>query len=257
LDFQAVGVVARSLDDLELLYHSVAGPDARDPASERLPLLSFPSARRLRVGWFSGLKNELVDPEVIAAVEESASILMGSDCELVSREAPYDIDLVRKVWGVVSAAGAARGAEIHQSRWRAEASGPIAAAAERGLHFTAVDYVHAMDALAEIRSGVADAWGDVDCYLCPSAASPAWPIDNEFPSSIGGQPGHAAAQNAFATWVNAIGHPGLSIPARPHADGRPLGVQIVGRFGGEDVLLEVARRLDQNAPWPAPAYPAW
>ncbi|MFC7738619.1 amidase [Roseomonas sp. GCM10028921] len=257
LDFQAVGLVARSLEDLELFYRSVAGPDPRDPASERLPSLPCPAGKKLRIGWFAGLQDELVDPEVSAAVKECADLLAGDLCEGVPREAPYDVGLVRKAWATVSAAGAARAAELHPERWRTEASAPIAAAVERGLKLTAVDYVRAMDQLAEIRGRVADAWDDVDCFLCPSAASPAWPTHDEFPASIGGRPGHAAAQNAFATWVNAIGHPGLNIPVRPHADGRPLGVQVVGRFGGEEVVLEVARRLQQRAPWPERAYPVW
>lgn len=257
LDFQAVGVVARTLEDLELLFRSVAGPDRRDPASERIPSLPSPAGRKLRIGWFSALQNELVHPEVAAAVMECAEILAEEECELVPREAPYDVGLVRQVWGTVSAAGAARAAEMHPDRWRREASSAIAAAAERGLRLTALDYVRAMDGLAELRGRVADCWGDVDCYLCPSAASPAWPLGDDFPASIDGRPGHPAAQNAFATWVNAIGHPGLSIPVRPHADGRPLGVQVVGRFGGDEVVLEVARRLKRRASWRNAPFPAW
>jgi aspartyl-tRNA(Asn)/glutamyl-tRNA(Gln) amidotransferase subunit A len=257
LDFQAVGVVARSFEDLELLYRSVAGPDPRDPASERLPSIPSPVGKTLRIGWFAGLQDELVDPEVAAAVRECAALLAGGLCEVVHREAPYDITLVRKVWGTVSAAGAGRAAELHPERWRTEASVPIAAAAERGLGLTAVDYVRAMDQLGEIRGRVADAWGDVDCFLCPSAASPAWPLHDDYPATIGGKPGHASAQNAFATWVNVIGHPGLNVPIKCHADGRPLGIQIVGRFGGDEVVLEVARRLHQRSPWPESAYPIW
>ena len=117
--------------------------------------------------------------------------------------------------------------------------------------------MRALDGLAEIRGRVADAWGDVDLFLCPSAASPAWPLEDEFPASIAGRSSHPAAQNAFATWVNAIGHPGLSVPVRPHADGRPLGVQLVGRFGREDPVFEAARRLDRAAAWRRPPFPAW
>jgi aspartyl-tRNA(Asn)/glutamyl-tRNA(Gln) amidotransferase subunit A len=259
LDFQAVGVMARTLADLEMLYRCVTGPDERDPLSLRLP----PPERRardggrLRIGWFSMIQDELVDPEVSAAVEECAGLLEQANCELVRRQAPYETAMVRTVWSTISAAGAARAACMHPDRWRGEASRPIAAAAERGLGLTAVEYVRALDRLAELRGMVADTWGDVDAFLCPSAASPAWPLNEEFPASIGGRPGHPMAQNAFATWVNAIGHPGLNIPVHPHADGRPLGVQVVGRFGGDDVVLEVARRLERVATWTRPPFPSW
>jgi aspartyl-tRNA(Asn)/glutamyl-tRNA(Gln) amidotransferase subunit A len=258
LDFQAVGIVSRTLEGLEMAYRAVSGPDPRDSSSLRLPPDFGPGAvGRLRIGWFSSLRDEPVDPEVAAAVEECAALLAEAGCDVVPRDAPYDVTLVRKVWGTLSSAGAARAAEIHPDRWRDEASPAIKAAAERGLRLAAIDYVLALDGLAEIRGCVADAWGDVDLILCPSAASPAWPLEDEFPASIAGRPGHPAAQNAFATWVNAIGHPGLSVPARPHADGRPLGVQLVGRFGGEETVLEAAGRLDRVAAWQRPPFPVW
>lgn len=255
IDFQAVGAVARSLDELEMVYRVLAGPDPRDPTSSRLPVYS--AGRKPRIGWFARLAGELVHPEVEAAVKECASVLEAAGYDIVPRAAPYDVALVRKVWGVLSCAGAARAAELHPDRWRQEASAAIAATAARGLGLSAVDYVRALDALSEIRTGVADAWGDVDVFLCPSAAAPAWPIGDEFPADIGGAPGHGAAQNAFATWVNAIGHPGLSIPARPHANGLPLGVQLVGRFGGEEDLFDVARGIDRGARWRLANFPQW
>jgi aspartyl-tRNA(Asn)/glutamyl-tRNA(Gln) amidotransferase subunit A len=254
IDFQAVGVVARDMDDLELLLNIVAGPDPRDPSSCRVPDLPVPD-RPIKVGWCAAIGDEGVDPEVAAAVAECAALLKDAGCEVTGREVPYDLALVRRVWSALSAAGAARAAEMHPGRWRNEASAAIKAAAERGLKLTAVDYVHALDDLSKVRNGVADAWGEMDILVCPSAASPAWPLEQEFPAMVGKRPGHAMAQNIFATWVNAVGYPGLSIPARPHADGRPLGVQIVGRFGGEQIMFKAARLIEQAATWTRPEFP--
>lgn len=256
LDFQAVGVLGRSLADMELLLWTVAGPDGRDPSSLRLPAEAVPG-RPLRVGWFAATGEEAVDPEVAAAVLDCAAALEQAGCWVAPREAPYDLALVRQVWGLLTAAGAARAAEMHPERWRAEASRPIAAAAERGLRLTAVDVVRATDGLAAIRAGVAEAWGDLDLFICPAAASPAWPLDQEFPETVAGRPGHPAVQNTFATWVNAVGHPAVSVPVRPHADGRPMGVQIVGRFGGDRTVLAAARILDGHRRQPVPDFPRW
>lgn len=254
LDFQAVGVLGRSLEDMELLLSCVAGPDPRDPSSERVPALAAPD-RPLRIGWCASIGEEGVDAEVAAAVAECAAVLERAGCEVARREAPFDLALVRKVWGTISAAGAARAAELHPDRWRAEASGAIAAAANRGLGLSALDYVRAMDGLAEIRAGVADAWGGMDLLLCPSAASPAWPLEEEFPRQVGGRPGHGMAQNIFATWVNAVGYPGLNVPVRPHADGRPRGVQLVGRFGGDGMVLAAGRLLADDPVCSRPDFP--
>lgn len=254
LDFQAVGVLGRSLEDMELLLSCVAGPDPRDPASERVPDLAVPG-RPLRIGWCASIGEEGVDAEVAAAVAECAAVLERAGCAVARREAPFDLAPVRKVWGTISAAGAARAAELHPDRWRAEASGAIAAAADRGLGLSALDYVRAMDGLAEIRAGVADAWGGMDLLLCPSAASPAWPLQEEFPRQVGDRPGHGMAQNIFATWVNAVGYPGLNVPVRPHADGRPRGVQLVGRFGGDGMVLAAGRLLAGDPVCGRPDFP--
>jgi Asp-tRNA(Asn)/Glu-tRNA(Gln) amidotransferase A subunit family amidase len=164
-----------------LLYRTVAGPGPRDPASERLPSLPSPAGRKLWNGWFAGLQDESVNPEVAAAVRECADLLAGDLCEILPQDARYDIGPVRRVWATVGAADAAPAVEMHPGRWRTKASARSAAAAKRAPGLTALDYVRALDQLSEVRGRVADAWGDADCFLCPSAASPAWPVDDEFP----------------------------------------------------------------------------
>jgi aspartyl-tRNA(Asn)/glutamyl-tRNA(Gln) amidotransferase subunit A len=165
LDFQAVGIVARTLEDLEMAYRVVSGPDPRDPSSLRLPSECGPgSGGRLRIGWFSSLGDELVDPEVAATVEECAALLAEAGYDVVPRKAPYDVNIVRSVWGALSSAGAARAAEVHPDRWRDEASPAIKAAAERGLRLSAVDHVRALDGLAEIRGRVATPGATWTCF---------------------------------------------------------------------------------------------
>ncbi len=244
LDFQAVGLIAATLADLRLLYGAVAGPDARDPTSLRLPP-EEPAGpgRRLRVGWCAAIEGELVDAEVRQAVAEAASRLAAEGCEVVPCTIPYDLAALRAIWGVLTAVGVARMAARFPERWEAEASESLKPMAARGATMTATEYVEALDALAAFRADVSARWGAHDALLLPSAAAPAWPVEREFPAFIDGQPGHARAQNVFATWVNAMGWPGLTVPGQPHPDGRPIGVQLVGSHGSEALLFELARRL--------------
>ena len=55
---------------------------------------------------------------------------------------------------------------------------------------------------------------------------------------------------------NHSGHPVLVIPAGMGPGGLPIGVQLIGPFGGEARLLALAAQLEALAPWPglAPAY---
>jgi amidase len=47
------------------------------------------------------------------------------------------------------------------------------------------------------------------------------------------------------------GQPALNVPVMWTEDGRPIGMQLAGRFGREDVLLRLAAQLEQARPWSA------
>ncbi|MDB5374055.1 MAG: amidase, partial [Belnapia sp.] len=235
IDFQAIGPFARTMRDMDLLYAVLAGPDARDPASQRFPpapVLAPVLGARPRIGWFTAIGAEGATPEVAAAVRGAVDLLGGVATEVA---APYDLALLREVWGTLTMAGAARVAARFPDRWREEATAQIRGLAERGMALPATAYVEAMDRLAVFRSGVTARWGDYDALVIPTGAAPAWKAEDEAPPGL-----TPATQGMFCGWVNAAGLASISIPGTPHPDGRPIGVQIVAPFGGDAVVLELA-----------------
>ena len=54
---------------------------------------------------------------------------------------------------------------------------------------------------------------------------------------------------AFTGAWNAAGLPAVSLPVGTAAGGVPIGVQLVGPSGGEDLLLGVAAALETTAGW--------
>jgi Asp-tRNA(Asn)/Glu-tRNA(Gln) amidotransferase A subunit family amidase len=57
-----------------------------------------------------------------------------------------------------------------------------------------------------------------------------------------------------ATFVNLLGLPAVVIPFGMSADGLPIGIQLVGRPYEEEVLLELAVRLEEaRGPFTGPA----
>ena len=252
LDFQAIGLIGRTVADIELMLSVVGGPDARDPASVNLPPLSAPDGR-LRIGWFTEVEGEGCDAEVLAAHETARRMLEEAGHTLVACPPPFSISDLRGLWGVLTAAGAARVARRLEN-WQQDLTPAMAELARRGLAMAAADYVDALDGLQSFRATANAAWGDYDAILTPTAPAPAWPVEEAFPATIAGRPGSDAHQGVFCGWVNALGYCGLNVPGTPHPDGRPIGLQIVTRTGHDGIALAVARDLEARAPW-ADAWP--
>lgn len=108
------------------------------------------------------------------------------------------------------------------------------------------------------RSGPRDRWraraeeffADTDVLITPALAQPpikakAW--------SRGGWLATMQANARFAPFAapwNLAGWPAMSVPAGLDGEGRPLGVQLVGRPGSESMLLALAAQIEQLQPWP-------
>src|SRR3984885_11240470 len=245
IDFQVIGPFARTMRDMRLLYGVLSGPDARDPYSQRFPPdPDVMPGRPIRIGWFTTIGGEGATPEVAASVAAAVAGLAGANCEVAAVSAPFDLGALRTFHATLTAAAAARIVVRFPDRWRTETCDNVRAAAERGLAISAAAYVDALDALAAWRADVTTAWGEYDALIVPPAAAPAWRAEDEAPPGL-----TPATQGMFGAWVNAAGLPGISVPGQPHPDGRPIGVQIVGPFGHDAVVLELARRLETLGPW--------
>lgn len=255
-DFQVIAPMARSVADLALLLRAIQGPDPRDPLSCRYVAADAPRPPgqtrvrlALRIGADEGGPAP-VDPEVRAHVQAAADRLRSLGYIVEEGPVPFRLDEVRAFWRTLAAAGVARVVEAFPG-WQQEVTDGIAANATHGLGLRAVDHVRALDGLAAQRAHVSRTWQGFDILLTPTSAAPAFPIERMHPESIDGVPADAQSMSIFTTWVNACGLPAISVPVQPASDGRPIGMQLVGRFGAEQALLDIAMRFEAAQPWEA------
>ena len=61
----------------------------------------------------------------------------------------------------------------------------------------------------------------------------------------------------YTSFVNVAGLPAIALPVLQTAGGLPMGVQLVGRPGGEDVLLAIGAQLERRLRWQRRHPPAW
>jgi amidase len=53
----------------------------------------------------------------------------------------------------------------------------------------------------------------------------------------------------FTAQFNTTGQPAISLPLHMSDDGLPVGVQLVGAYGREDILIRLAAQIETAAPW--------
>jgi aspartyl-tRNA(Asn)/glutamyl-tRNA(Gln) amidotransferase subunit A len=89
-----------------------------------------------------------------------------------------------------------------------------------------------------------------DFLLTPTTAAAAFDIDRDGPAQIAGRPIGATAWTPFSAFANLSGQPAISVPAGFTQDGRPVGLQIVGRHQDDLGVLRLARAFERVCPWP-------
>lgn len=210
----------------------------------------------LRIGFTtSGGRGRDAHPECVAAVESAARLLE----ELGHRVEPVEITALAAPmpgFGVISSATVARDLEIWAKRIGREVGEDDIEPmnwnmAQAGRRLSAAEYIAALADVNAYARGV-EAWWEEgwDVLLTPTSASLPAKIGELAPLREPAElmPGLAAA-TTFTMPFNTTGQPALSLPLHTSSDGLPVGVQLVGAYAREDLLVRLASQLEQACPW--------
>ena len=78
----------------------------------------------------------------------------------------------------------------------------------------------------------------------PTVQVPPFPVETEWVTEVAGQPQHTYLQwMRSCSRITVTAHPSVSVPAGFTADGLPIGLQLVGRYGADVWLLAVAQAV--------------
>lgn len=118
---------------------------------------------------------------------------------------------------------------------------------ERGQRLTATRHIQNQMWCDDFRRRMAAWWADgFDVLLSPVCPHPAPPL-----GSFRGPEGIRRSVDVlcFTPQFNTTGQPAISLPLGTSTSGLPIGVQLTGGFGREDVLLQLAGQLERAMPW--------
>jgi amidase len=260
------GVVTRSVRDTAAVLDAIAGYMPGDPYTA--PPLPRPLAEEvgadpgsLRIGFLDHPPAEGVEPDpdcatAVAAVTATLEAL-GHRVEDAHPAALGDPGAARRFTTIVAAGTAADVA------WLAGVLGrPLTAddversnlrLAEIGREVSAPEYVDAEAWIQRWCRRVVEWWHPLDgsdgfdVLVSPVLNGPPPPIGSLSEPKVGTKRLFAMLQ--YTSQFNLTGQPAVSLPLHWTPDGLPVGVQLVGGFGREDVLVRLASQLEQAMPW--------
>ena len=250
-DFEVIGPIARTTADAAILFAAIAGPDPHDRASLAFsgePRAGGAAPEELRVLYIPAFGGSPVDPEIAVHVAEAARRLEALGHRIVEGEAPFEIAALDRIWAVIGPAGLAwflRG----KPGWRDVVQPAFRALADQGRALTAADYVAALDETTRLRAQLADVFTCCDVILTPSFAALPWPADETHPAEIDGKAVGPRGHAVFTAFANAGGVPAISLPCWPSRTGLPIGIQLVGAYGADELLLRLAAQFEAAHPW--------
>jgi Asp-tRNA(Asn)/Glu-tRNA(Gln) amidotransferase A subunit family amidase len=223
-----VGPMARTVKDLRLLFSVLAGFDDEDPFSVPAPLRE-PRLSALRIGVWPKFYGVPVQNE-IAGTLSAAAAMLDAQGFIVDEFEPQGLERAPNVWAFLFGQWGANPAEITGQR--------------------------ILENLAErdrMRASLVRQMADVPAIAMPVCGVPAF-RHGERKWRAGDREIGVFQMAMPAVIANVLGLPAVTLPIARTADGLPIGIQLMGRPFEDELLLEIAIRLEEaRGIWSGPA----
>jgi aspartyl-tRNA(Asn)/glutamyl-tRNA(Gln) amidotransferase subunit A len=277
-----IGPLARTVGDAALTLSVIAGADAMDATSSRLPVPDFAAALTgdvggVRIGVPRAFVSEGVDAGVRRAFDSALDTLRDAGATLIDIELPHAKYAIPVYYLIATAeassnlarydgvryghrAGGARDLKEMYSRTRDEGFGPeVKRRIMLGTYVLSAGYYDAFYLKAQqvrtlLRRDYEEAFQTVDVVAMPASPVPPFKLGEKTADPL-----QMYLTDVFTVSANLAGLPGISVPcgftadlsaeAPAKADRLPVGLQLTGRKFDEETLLRVADAYERKTEW--------
>ena len=247
-DLQATGLLAREPEDIALGLRAVAGPDPASPVGA--PTAHWDAAdidlAQARWAYCPDIAGLGIDDAVDAVCREAVGALgaAGVRVEETELSLAYARDAFLALRGHWFVSHFAR--DLH----RVEAFGPnVSANLRSGLAVTAAELGAAENTRRRVREELLGVLARCDALLTPCMAIPPFPVEQNYPETVGGRPMETYVDWIAPTFLLSLpGLPVAAVPAGLDAMGLPVGLQVVAPPGSEARALAVAAAIARARP---------
>lgn len=243
----AIGPMARTMADVELMFRTLSGQDDADPASPPMAFrhLVLDDLRTHTIGFFEDDGLVPVTAETRAAVSAAADALRRARFR-VEPFRPRTLEQLRKLWWTFFVQCGAMFYEP-EIRGKREKLSPIFSefleiAGSTGP-LTSMELLNAWAEMDLLRAKTLEEMRAYPVLLCPVASVPAW-RHGERAWTIEDRSVEYLDSVRYTQWFNTLGAPAAVVPVRRSSEGLPIGIQIAARPFEDEVALGVAGMID-------------
>lgn len=281
--FAVEHVLSRSVRDSAAMLDALSAPEVGAPYLAPPPARDFLTEvttvpRRLRIAFSDRpLVGRSVHPDCQAGLQATVRLLTELGHELVEAAPPIEAEPFAEAFLTVVASETRADIELvaRVCKRRPTADDFEAITYALGLLGKATpasDYVRAARYLLAAARPIGAFFEKFDLLLTPTLAQPPIPIGTLQPTGLQ-QVLIEAIGRSEADWLlhwlgaiaplarqafdftpytmpfNVTGQPAMSVPLHWNAEGLPIGLQVVGPFGDEATLFQLAGQLEMAQPW--------
>jgi len=248
-----IGPLTRTVADAALMLEVMAGPHSLDHSSaEAWPP---PYVARLgagiegaRIAFSPDLGHARVDAEVAGLVAQAAKIFeseLGASVEEVKPAwGPLGPELIRLQWPAHMTSFAR-----YLPEWGTKMDPGLVACIQHGQKLSMADYQEARERKYAYCAAVGRFFEAWDFLLTPSVSVAAFPADRLMPAEWPEHSWDWLSWAEFSYPFNFTGNPAASLPCGFTSDGRPVGLQVVGRRFDDEGVLRAAAAFEAARPW--------
>ncbi|HKC99678.1 MAG TPA: amidase [Methylomirabilota bacterium] len=253
--------VTLSVRDSAALLDATSGQGAGDPYVAPPPTRPFrqevgAAAGTLRIAFTSLAPNGAkVEADSLRALTDTANLCADLGHSVGEADPAIDRHAVVSTFLALAAANTVVNLASHPTKGRAARADEVEtvtwATAKLGEKISGADYVRATQAAHRLGRQMAAFHANWDVLLTPGLAT--LPVKlgwlDMMMADVDEYWRRVFAFSPFTVWFNLTGQPAMMLPLGRSADGLPVAVQIVGRFGDEATLFRLAAQLEAARPW--------
>lgn len=220
--FDTIGHLARSVDDIELVWRVLVGESLRE--IRNLPRLP-------RIGLFRTQHWHRASPETAEAISRTIDLLASRGCSVPEIAVPEGFDRLNSARRTINNYERARALSWEWQHHRSQISRQLSDVIRNGAAISYTDYIDAKDQVEHWRRWFSSEAEKYDAVLTPAA-------DGEAPEGL-----ETTGSSAFQETWTMFHLPSISLPLCKGPNGLPVGVQLVGKAHLDEELLAVSQWL--------------